>query len=391
MRDGSGSRHYRYVIEQKRKDRWDIYFQRRKGDPRIRLRERPGTPEFDAEYQRVFAGVPAEAKAIGRRWAGHGTFAWLVEQYLLSTAFTLKLDVDSTQRARRRVLDSICRETKNGREFGTLPIAAIRPRDIAWIRDRKAETPTAGNNRVKVLRTLFGWACLPEVALAKENPAKVTFLETGNREGHKTWTEEQAQLFEARHPLGTKSRLCFDLLAYTGARISDIARFGPGMIKNGMLHWTEHKGRRRKAKHHQTSILPGLQASIDAFYAAGNLRHMVFLTTRIGEQLSDAAASSWFSAQCRAAGIEPGFTAHGIRKYVAVRLIDMGYTEAQVMAVCGWETAGQIRVYIERRNRRLLEQGTIAGLARGGTPDEQNSYHFSASQSPVITFGRKAQ
>jgi hypothetical protein len=32
-----------------------IYF-RRKGQPKIRLTEMPGTPAFDAEYQRAFSG-----------------------------------------------------------------------------------------------------------------------------------------------------------------------------------------------------------------------------------------------------------------------------------------------------------------------------------------------
>ena len=50
MRDGSGARHYKYTLESMdRHGNVRIYFQRRKGDRRIRLRERPGTLEFERE------------------------------------------------------------------------------------------------------------------------------------------------------------------------------------------------------------------------------------------------------------------------------------------------------------------------------------------------------
>src|SRR5215471_12733825 len=57
LRDNSGSRLYRYLVEDlDRHGRTRIYF-RRKGQPKIVLKETPGTPAFEAEYQRAFSDV----------------------------------------------------------------------------------------------------------------------------------------------------------------------------------------------------------------------------------------------------------------------------------------------------------------------------------------------
>jgi hypothetical protein len=56
LRDNSGIRLYRFLVEDiDRHGNVRIYF-RRKGQPKIRLTEMPGTAAFDAEYQRAFSG-----------------------------------------------------------------------------------------------------------------------------------------------------------------------------------------------------------------------------------------------------------------------------------------------------------------------------------------------
>ena len=55
LRDKSGTRLYRFVVEDvDRHGNVRIYF-RRKGQPKIRLTEMPGTAAFDAEYHRAFS------------------------------------------------------------------------------------------------------------------------------------------------------------------------------------------------------------------------------------------------------------------------------------------------------------------------------------------------
>src|SRR5215472_11263515 len=86
LRDNSGSRLYRYLVEDlDRHGRTRIYF-RRKGRPKIVLKETPGTPAFEAEYQRAFYGVSQPPSPI-RTPAMGGTMRWLCQQYYASPAF----------------------------------------------------------------------------------------------------------------------------------------------------------------------------------------------------------------------------------------------------------------------------------------------------------------
>ena len=87
-----------------------IYY-RIEGRPMIRLRARPGTPEFFDEYQRAkdVTAAAATAKPLLETTAISTSLRWLVEQYYKSAWFkTLAL---SMQKARRGILDSICEST----------------------------------------------------------------------------------------------------------------------------------------------------------------------------------------------------------------------------------------------------------------------------------------
>ena len=101
---------------------------------------------------------------------------------------------------------------------------------VAKLRDEKAAFPDAANNRVKALRQLFTWATSPEYGYAKKDPARdVGRLRSSNPDGIRAWSATDAARYETRHPVGTRARLAFDLLLYTGVRRSDVVMLGPQM------------------------------------------------------------------------------------------------------------------------------------------------------------------
>jgi hypothetical protein len=79
-----------------------MYFRRRMGEPKIRLRARPGTVEFALEYET--AKARSEEAAPRPDGPKAGTLRWLCITYFRSAEFNL-LDA-STQRARQRILES---------------------------------------------------------------------------------------------------------------------------------------------------------------------------------------------------------------------------------------------------------------------------------------------
>src|SRR5271166_679800 len=299
LRDKSGIRLYRYVVEDvDRHGNVRIYF-RRKGRPKIRLTEMPGTPAFDAEYQQAFNGEVKLPSATQHTAWMPGTLGWLCEQYYVSAVFQA-LD-KSTRRTRRGILEAICERRIDGRRAGSFRYATMEPRHVAKLRDEKAGFPHAANHRLKALRQLFAWACLFEYRYATKNPAReVAYLTTNNPDGIPAWSEADAARYEARHPIGTKARLAFDLLLYTGVRRSDVVRLGPQMERDGKLVFTETKGSARTVKAHELPILPPLRQSIDAT----QIGHLVYLVTAWGRPHSVKAFGNWFKKRCREAGLE---------------------------------------------------------------------------------------
>src|SRR5215467_13598544 len=144
LRDKSGLRLYRFLAEDvDRHGNVRIYF-RRKGKPKIRLREAPGTDAFDQEYQRLFRGELKPSSGNHRTVAMPGTMSWLCEQYYASAAFQSL--APSTRKVRRAILEDICRRA------GSFRYAMMETLHVAKLRDEKAAFPDAANNRVKALR-----------------------------------------------------------------------------------------------------------------------------------------------------------------------------------------------------------------------------------------------
>jgi hypothetical protein len=61
-----------------------VWYARIGKGPRVRIRAEFGTPEFDAEYQAALTTNPRPAKA----GTAAGIFAWLIERYRETTAWT---------------------------------------------------------------------------------------------------------------------------------------------------------------------------------------------------------------------------------------------------------------------------------------------------------------
>src|SRR3984893_3423239 len=354
LHDKTGIRLYRYLVEDvDRHGNVRIYL-RRKGQPKIRLTQVPGTAAFETEYQRAFSGELKLPKSQHTA-ATPGTMRWLCEQYYASAAFQSL--AESTRKVRRGILEEICQRAGNFR------YAMMGTPHVAKLRDEKAAFPEAANNRVKALRQVFTWANSPEYGYATKNPARdVAKLRSTNPDRIRAWSEADAARYEARHPRGTKARLAFDLLLYTGVRRSDVVRLGPQMERDGKLVFNEIKGSARIVKAHELPILPPLRQSIDDT----QIGHLVYLVTAFGRPRSAKAFGNWFKKRCREAGLEH-LSAHGLRKLGAQRCAEAGASEHQLMALFGWSTPQQAALYTRKASRAKLEAAAAPLLeARNG-------------------------
>ncbi len=351
---GHGLRLPRFVIEYespKGSGKWFVYF-RQKGQKNVRMHGMPGTAEWEATYRRLLAGERPVSPKI--KQPVQGTFAWLCQQYMASTEFGGLSQ--RTKHVRRGILSHCMAESPTGTNltFGDVPIDQFRPKTVALIRDKKREFPEAANGRVKAIRAVFSWATLPEVGITQANPARdVRYLKNNNPDGHHTWTLEEVEQFERRHPLGTKAHLALGLLLYTGQRRSDVVQFGYQNEKQGALHFTQQKNRDNKPVHLQIPIRPELRRILDAS-PTGDL---VYLVTNFGKPFTSAGFGNWFREKCLQAGV-PG-RAHGLRKACATRLAENGATAHEIMAITGHKTIKEVERYTMAANQKRLAESAI--------------------------------
>lgn len=350
-----------------------VYFWR-KGGPKIRMREKQGSAEFFLRYRELVDGG-VQTRWLGDRAPSAGTFGWLVEQFILSP--TYKGYRPSTQRMRQRVLLSMCDEPiqpGSERLFRDMPLSAVTPKALRVLRDRKAGLPGAGSNRVKSLRKMFEWA-LEEDQIGT-NPARDLKKPKSSSAGYHTWTTDEVERFERKHPLGTRARLAISLLMWTGVRRSDVVRLGRQHVREGWLKFRTVKNDMAV----NVPMLPALQAVIDAS-TCGDLTYLV---TEHGKPFSEAGFGNWFRDVCVEAGV-PG-RAHGLRKAGATLLAERGATPHQLMAIFGWRTLTEAERYT-----RAAERKGMAGQAMGLLVSPNEEQKFPTGRSGEEKRGKKAK
>jgi integrase len=345
------------------------FYVRRKGHKKIRIKGRPGTAEFQAAYDAAKAttdppdaGRRAPPGQIERR-PKPATFRWLCVRYFVSTDFG-QLD-PSTQTVRRRVLEHICEEPiapGMTETYADFPLSRMTAKAVRVVRDRKAGLPEAANVRIKAIRRLYSWAMEDEVPGVTSNPARDVKYLRGRQGGHHSWSVEEVEQYEKRHPVGTTARLALALLLYTGQRRSDVVLFGKQHLRNGWLRFTQQKNRNRKPITLDLPVLPALQEII----AASRTGDLTFLVTEHGQPFTANGFGNKMRQWCDEAGL-PECTAHGLRKAGAAIAAENGATAHQLMSIFGWLTLKEAERYTRAAEQKRLAAGAMPLLERKST------------------------
>jgi integrase len=224
---------------------------RRPGQPKVVLPGPSFSEHFWKAYADAMAGRPiaASKKPAIRQRFDPNSLRGLCDDYFRSGPF--KRHDEATQRDKRGVLESILREPLEvGKPltFERCPIGSFNRKLAALLRNRKHQTPSAANKRLKYLRRMFQWA-ISEDRWSGQNPIDgVERLEVP-RGGFHGWTFVEANRYVRRHPPGTKAYLAFAIMLVTGMRVSDLSQLAWEHIDElGVLSKKQHKNRKRDAK-----------------------------------------------------------------------------------------------------------------------------------------------
>src|SRR6266566_1650984 len=185
-----------------------------------------GSAEFMAAYQGYLQARPVQAASLAKP---AGSLGALVTEFYGARPFqNLK---PSSRKTYRRVLEPLARAHGHRTALITHMQAAKLIQEIG------ARTPAMANLTKAILQNVMKYAV--RAGWRQDNPfIGIDLFKIGT---HHTWTEGELQTFEARWPLGTRQRLAYALLLYTGQRIGDVVRMNRADIVGGELHVIQEK------------------------------------------------------------------------------------------------------------------------------------------------------
>jgi integrase len=321
------------------------------GRKRVPLIGAPGTEEFMRAYETALAGEAPRVE-VGASRTRPGTVNAAVIGYFNSKGF--------------RSLSSATRATYRGilegfrSEHGDKRIALLERAHIERLISKKAETPSAANNLLRMLRVLMQFAIAD--GMRRDDPTAGVRGIKIRTSGFHSWSEEEIAIFEARHPIGTRPRLAFALLLFTAQRRSDVVRMGRQHVRDGVLTIQQRKTG-------MTVDVP-LHFELKTILDATPSDNLTFLVTALGKPFAPAGFTNWFRERCDEAGLPRGCAPHGLRKAASRRLAEHGCTAHEIMAITGHTTLKEVSRYTAAIRRKHLAARAMSKIGTSsGNPE----------------------
>jgi integrase len=297
----------------------------------------PGSSEFMAAYAAQLNNPPTQ---VGQRSAAApGTFAALAIRYYGSPQYQ---SLSATSRSNyRRVIDGFLEQ------HGHRRVDQMTREHVDILVGRMAEKPGAGIILLKRIRTLIRYA----MALGWTDRDPTAGVRAYKSNEIHTWNEDEIATFEKRWPEGSRERLAFALLLYTGQRGSDVHR----------MMWTDIVGDTIRVAQQKTAAklsIP-IHDALQRLLTIANCHHETILATAYGKLFSVKGFGNMISTAIREAGLPQRCKAHGLRKAAARRLAEAGCSTSEIMAITGHKTLAEVERYTRAAEQERLARRAI--------------------------------
>ena len=227
--------------------------------------------------------------------------------------------------------------------IGNKAIAAISREEIETFINT-IEGRQSANKLLEFIKRVFKWLKRHKM-LAVDHIADIERFDVIT-DGFARWSEEEVAQFKRYYPPGTWEYTVIDVLLNTGCRISDALALGPRNLQGRHLHYVAQKN-----KVAVDLTLP------ESFY--NRLTHVTKRKRRfICHPKTNRAFRDYdqfyhyFKKALKRAGINK--TCHGLRKTVATRLANAGFSASVIMAKMGWKRLSSAEIYVTEANRKKL-------------------------------------
>jgi integrase len=330
-----------------------VYFRKDRGR-RVALPASIGSDAFDAAYQAALSGQLSPIHQHPTR-PTPGTIEALVVSYLRSAPYRSLRNTTKAGYASR--IEAI--RTQHGHRT----VAGLtRERIITGILQPYADSPGAALSTLKMLRVLIRHAI--DIGWLKHDPS--LGIKRPKTQEIRSWTDAEIKAFEERWPIGTKQRLAFALLLYTGQRRSDVHRMTWSDVTGASIRVVQQKTGRKLA-------IP-LHRELLAVLAAAGREHITIINTEYGQPFTVDGFSQWMRHAITEAGLPIECQPHGLRKAAGRRLAEAGCTAHEIMAVLGHKTLSEAERYTREADQAQLATAAMTKLeGRSANRDAQTT------------------
>jgi integrase len=294
----------------------------------------PGSSEFMTAYATQLNNLPKQVEQ--RPMTAPGTFAALAIRYYGSPQY-LRLSATSCSNY-RRVIDGFLEE------HGHRRVDQMTREHVDIVIGKMADKPGAGIVLLKRIRTLIRYA----IALGWTDRDPTAGVKS--KEIH-TWNEGEIAAFEKRWPEGSRERLAFALLLYSGQRGSDVHR----------MMWTDIVGDTIRVTQRKTAtklIIP-IHDDLQHLLAMAIKIDPTILMTAYGQAFSLKGFGNMISTAIRETGLPGRCKAHGLRKAAARRLAEAGCSANEIAAITGHKTLAEVERYTRAADQERLARQAI--------------------------------
>lgn len=298
--------------------------------------------------------------------------AWLEEE---------KAEKGFTTRAAKGTIAAACEVLKASRDYLDLSVNYQRviDRHLSAIRMAYGDAPARGLAQRHIEADLSRLPPNPANARLKawrllcrvngiQAAAGVMRRKTPKTDGHKPWSADHVAAYREAWPVGSVQRLAFELIHWTGARVSDAVRLSPSMVDaNGLLVFRQAKTK-NLARVPWACPLPSWAAEWDQdrkmmMTCLSECHGFTYLETHGNRVRSHYGLSGLIRDAARSAGVER--SAHGLRKTRLSAIAEAGGSAHAIMSWGGHVTIAEAQEYCRQADlSRLLIGQEVSTVSR---------------------------
>ncbi len=335
-----------------------VYFRRGKNGRRIPLPVDPTTQEFEDAYRAAMEASPiARAPRVSAE-PKSGTIGALIVSYKRSDMYLHHIR-ETTRIGYNSRLEII------RRKHGHRTLVGLNRERMLKMLDEFADRP---GQRLVMLKM---WRVLIQHAREKKwlNSDPSHGIKRPRSDEIAAWTDAEIAAFEARWPIGTKQRLAFALMLYTGQRRSDVHR----------MTWQDVIGESIKVVQQKTGarLTIPLHAALRDILCTTPREHVTVLNTAYGQPFTVDGFSGFMRDAIRAANLPLTCRPHGLRKAAGRRLAEAGASAREIMAVLGHKTLSEAERYTRDADQALLANSAMRRLeaqTQNATPQTNHDW-----------------